>query len=81
MSPGAEDETVIEARLVADGDETLLVVEERGLPVDELAAHGAGWQVHVEDLEAHLSGRDRVDMRSRWTELIPSYREQAADLV
>lgn len=81
MSPGEDDETVIEARLDADGDQTHLVVEERGLPLDELAAHGAGWQVHVEDLEAHLAGRERVDMRSRWTELAPSYREQVDGLV
>lgn len=80
MSPGQADETVIEARLDADGDQTHLVVEERGLPLDELAAHGAGWQVHVEDLDAHLSGRERVDMRSRWAELAPSYREQAEGL-
>jgi hypothetical protein len=43
MSPGREDETVIEAVIVADGDQTRLVVEERGLPLEELAAHGAGW--------------------------------------
>ena len=80
LSPGQEDETVIEALLEADGDQTRVVVEERGLPLDELAAHGAGWQVHVEDLAAHLSGRGRADMRARWTELIPSYREQADTL-
>src|SRR6266536_1416783 len=30
--PGQPDETVIEATLAADGDQTVLVVEERGLP-------------------------------------------------
>ena len=81
MSPGQGDETVIEAELVADGEQTYLVIEERGLPLDELAAHGAGWQAHVEDLAAHLAGRERVDWRTRWTELTPSYRERADDLV
>ncbi len=76
MTPGGEDETVIEAELVADGDQTRLVVEERGLPLEELAAHGAGWQTHVEDLAAHLEGRERTDWRSRWNELAPSYREE-----
>lgn len=75
MAPGREDETVIEAELVADGDQTSLVLEERGLPLEELAAHGAGWQAHVEDLAAHLAGRERTDWRTRWTELTPSYRE------
>ena len=32
MSPGQDDETVIEARLAAAGDQTRLVIEERGLP-------------------------------------------------
>jgi hypothetical protein len=76
MSPGWEDETVIEAELVADGDQTRQVVQERGFPLEELAAHGAGWQAHVEDLAAHLAGRERTDWRTRWTELMPSYREQ-----
>jgi uncharacterized protein YndB with AHSA1/START domain len=76
MSPGGEEETVIEAVLVADGDQTRLVVEERGLPLEELAAHGAGWQAHLEDLAAHSAGRELTDWRTRWTELTPSYREQ-----
>ena len=70
-------DTVIEATLTEDGDQTVLVVEDRGLPVEVLPAHGAGWQVHVEDLGAHLSGGERCDMRARWEELIDSYREAA----
>ena len=76
MTPGREEETVIEAVLVADGDQTRLVVEERGIPLEELAAHGAGWQAHLEDLAAHGAGREPADWRTRWTELTPSYREQ-----
>ena len=80
MSPGRADETVIEALLETIGERTRLVVEERGFPLDELAAHGAGWQVHVEDLGAHLRGRERADLRKRWTELAPAYRAQAEGL-
>jgi uncharacterized protein YndB with AHSA1/START domain len=76
MTPGREEETVIEAVLGADGDQTTLVVEERGLPLEELAAHGAGWQAHLEDLVAHSAGREPTDWRTRWNELTPSYREQ-----
>lgn len=79
MSPGQQDETVIEARLAADGDQTLLVIEERGLPPGELAAHGAGWQAHVEDLAGHLAGREPADWRSRWTELTPPYQDLAGN--
>lgn len=76
MLPGTNHETVIEAWLLADGDQTRLVVEERGLPLDEAAAHGAGWQVHIEDLAAHLAGMDRGDWRRRRTELTPAYQDQ-----
>jgi hypothetical protein len=76
MLPGDDDETVIEAWLAADGDHTRLVLEERGLPLGEAAAHGAGWQVHLEDVAAHLAGTDRADWRTRWTELTPAYQDQ-----
>jgi len=75
MSPGQDDQTVIEAELFPDGDRTRLVVEERGLPLDEAAGHGAGWQAHVEDLGAHLAGRPAADWRTRWTELTPAYHD------
>ncbi len=76
MSPGDEDETVVEAVLDVDGDQTRLVVEERGIPLAELAAHGAGWQAHVEDLGAHVAGQEAADWHTRWTELNPSYQER-----
>jgi uncharacterized protein YndB with AHSA1/START domain len=72
---GESAESVIEATLSAEGDQVLLVVEERGLPVEDLPAHGAGWQVHLEDLGAHLAGGERCDIGARWRELIPGYRE------
>jgi uncharacterized protein YndB with AHSA1/START domain len=77
MDPGTPDETVIEAELREDGAHTLLVIEERGIPVPELDAHGAGWQAHVEDLGAYLGGRKRADWRTRWAELTPAYNAQA----
>jgi uncharacterized protein YndB with AHSA1/START domain len=78
--PGQPDETVIEATLAADGDQTNLVVEERGLPLDLLAAYGAGVQIHVEDLAAHLAGRERGDTEARWDELLPAYQALAANV-
>lgn len=80
MSPGEPDETVIEAVLAPEGDRTRLVVEERGLPVPALAAHGAGWQAHVEDLAALVGDRAPADWSTRWAELDPAYRQLAADL-
>ena len=42
------DET-IEATLTADGSQTILVIEVRGMPLDKIAFYGAGWQIHAEN--------------------------------
>src|SRR5215470_11966193 len=52
--PGQPEEGATEVTLTADGDATIMVWEERSKPVDLLAAYGAGVQIHVEDLGAHL---------------------------
>jgi len=78
--PGQPDETVIEVMLAADGDQTVLVVDERGLPMDLLAAYGAGVQIHVEDLAAHIAGREHGDTEARWGELLPAYQALAVDV-
>ncbi|HEY1517519.1 MAG TPA: SRPBCC family protein [Solirubrobacteraceae bacterium] len=77
---GKPDDQVIEATLTSDREQTILVIEERGLPLEHLAAYGAGWQVHVEDLAAHLAGRERCDIKARWEELIAAYRDPAVNL-
>jgi uncharacterized protein YndB with AHSA1/START domain len=74
------DEHTVEATLTADGDRTILVLEQRGMPVNLLADYGAGIQVHVEDLAAHVAGRDRCDVEARWEELRPAYEALAARL-
>jgi uncharacterized protein YndB with AHSA1/START domain len=80
MQPGRPDEHFIEVTLTADGDQTILVWEERGMPLDLLAAYGAGIQVHVEDLAAHLAGRERCDADARWNELLPAYQDLTASV-
>ena len=77
--PNAPAEHAIEARLIADGDQTILVWEERGMPLEQLAAYGAGIQIHVEDLGTHVAGHERSDdAEARWGELLPAYEELAA---
>ena len=49
-------------------------------PLNLLAEYGAGIQVHVEDLAAHIAGRERGDVEPRWTELLPAYQDLAAKL-
>ena len=69
---------VIEATLTADGDQTGLVLEIQGPPLDKIAFYGAGWQIHAEDLAAYLAGRERGDTGARWDELVPPYQDLAA---
>jgi uncharacterized protein YndB with AHSA1/START domain len=73
-------EEVIEATLTPDGDQTILVIEARGMPLDKVAFYGAGWQLHAEDLAAYLAGRPLADAEKRFGELVPSYQDQAAGL-
>ncbi|HSS92387.1 MAG TPA: SRPBCC domain-containing protein [Candidatus Dormibacteraeota bacterium] len=78
---GAEPfDEAIEATLTTDGDQTILVIEVRGMPVDKIAFYGAGWQIHAENLAAYLTGRARGDTEARWEELVPSYQELAANV-
>jgi uncharacterized protein YndB with AHSA1/START domain len=79
-SPG-EPGCVIEVTLAADGEQTRAVFEDRGLPLGQIAAYGAGDQVLVEDLAAHLVGLGPCDARTRWQDLHPNYQGLAQGLV
>jgi uncharacterized protein YndB with AHSA1/START domain len=68
----------IEATLTADGDQTVLVIEAGGMPLDKVAFYGVGWQVHAENLAAYVAGRQPGDDETRWGELVPPYQELAA---
>jgi uncharacterized protein YndB with AHSA1/START domain len=76
--PGQAEEQSIEVMLTAEGGQTTVVWEERGMPVAYLAGYGAGIQVHVEDLGACLAGRERCDAGARMGELFPAYQALAA---
>ena len=71
---------VLDAMLTADGDQTILVIEVRGMPLDAIAFYGVGWQIHAENLAAYLTGRTRGDTKTRWDDLLPAYQELAASI-
>jgi uncharacterized protein YndB with AHSA1/START domain len=75
-----DEPTVMEAVLTPEGGRTHLVIEERGLPLENVAFHGAGWQAHVEDLAAHLAGSPASEWEVRWQELVPEYKQKAEAL-
>ena len=74
------DDNANEVTLNADGDQTILTWEARGMPVDLLPAYGAGVQIHVEDLAAYLAGRERCDAAARFAELFPAYQGASASV-
>jgi uncharacterized protein YndB with AHSA1/START domain len=78
--PGQPEETVVEAQLAADGYQTVLVVEQRGLPLPLLAAYGAGVQIHLENVAAFIAGRELEDAEARWSALLPHYEAMAAEV-
>ena len=78
--PDEPHEKSTEVTLTSDGDQTVLVVEQRGLPLQLLWAYGVGGQIHVEDLGDHLAGRERRDAGARFDELLPSYQALAAHI-
>ena len=71
----SDQESTLEATLTSVEGGTRLVIEERGVPLDQLAAYGAGWQVHAEDLAAHVAGLERDADDARWVDMGPTYRE------
>jgi uncharacterized protein YndB with AHSA1/START domain len=77
QDPDEPNEQVTEVTLTAEGEQTILVLEQRGVPVNLLHGYGAGTQVHVEDLAAYLAGQERCDAEARWNELEPAYQELA----
>jgi uncharacterized protein YndB with AHSA1/START domain len=69
----------LDATLTADGDQTILVIQVQGMPLDKIAFYGAGWQIHAENLAAYLAGREG-NIEARWDELVPPYQDLAANL-
>jgi uncharacterized protein YndB with AHSA1/START domain len=70
----------LEVTLATDDDQTTLVMEVRGMPLDSVAFYGAGWQIHAENLASYLAGRERGETEARWDQLVPAYQALAADI-
>lgn len=67
-----EDTTTV--TMTTELDRTRLVVLQTGLSLPLVAAYGAGLQVHLEDLVAHLTGRPGRHTTDRRSELHPGYQ-------
>jgi len=73
-------DATIEATLTPEGNQTSLVVEVAGMPLDKIAFYGAGWQIHAENLAVHIAGHERGDTEARWDDLVPAYQALAASI-
>jgi uncharacterized protein YndB with AHSA1/START domain len=73
-------DATVEATLTPEGNQTSLVVEVAGMPLDKIAFYGAGWQIHAENLAVHIAGHERGDTEARWDELVPVYQALAANV-
>jgi uncharacterized protein YndB with AHSA1/START domain len=75
--PQPFDQT-LEATLSAAGAETVLTIEIRGLPLDKIEYYGAGWQIHAENLAAHITHQEPTQTESRWSDLVATYTQLAS---
>ena len=51
-------DAVKEITLTRAGDQTVLALEVRRMPLEKIAFFGAGWQIHAENLAAYIAGRE-----------------------
>jgi uncharacterized protein YndB with AHSA1/START domain len=75
-------ESVIRFELHPDGDGTLLVLDHAAASLDEAIGVGAGWQSHLEAIDALLAGAPTTPdaWTARYEVLRPGYEKQAATL-
>lgn len=74
FEPGTPNENTMSFHLVADGNQTRLVVEHIGLPADDvLRNYAAGWHSHLDDLARLIVGQEPGDWQAHWEELKPQY--------
>jgi uncharacterized protein YndB with AHSA1/START domain len=78
--PGQPEQLSVEAQLNAGGDQTHLTIEVKGIPLKLIAFYGAGWQIHAENLAAHILGHAPDYGETRRDELIPPYQELATGI-
>jgi uncharacterized protein YndB with AHSA1/START domain len=76
--PG-EGESIVRFELAASESGVLLALEHRLLPAESAAGYGAGWHAHLDRLEGLLEDHE-TSWDERYSELLPAYREHAAQL-
>jgi len=74
------DEGSVRFELAERGEKVLLTLLHTGLPIHELANHGAGWDSFLRNLDSLMSGRGTLDFMAVFEDLLPRYVERMAVL-
>ena len=74
------DEGEVRFELTERGEKVLLTLLHSRLPTSELTSHSAGWHAYLENLEARISGRGRIDFMAVARRVRPAYDEWLAGL-
>ena len=74
------DEGEVRFELAARGDKVLLTLLHSRLSTDELIGHSAGWHAYLQNLEALMSERGRIDFMATARRVRPGYEDQLAGL-
>ena len=74
------DEGEVRFELAERGDKVLLTLLHSRLSTDELIGHSAGWHAYLQNLEALMSERGRIDFMDVARRVRPGYEEQLAGL-
>lgn len=72
-----EPTTTVTAMLEAADAGTRLTIEERGLPIDDVAIFVSGWHAQIDQLLADATGARPVEWRPRWEELRAFYGNES----
>jgi hypothetical protein len=70
------DEGEVRFELAEKGDKVLLTLLHSGLPIKELASHGAGWHAYLDSLESRISGGAAIDVMEVYGHLHPRYDDK-----
>ena len=74
------DEGKVRFELTERGDKVQLTLLHSGLPIHELAGHGAGWHAYLENLESQISNRGAIDVMEIYHRLRLPYDERVASM-
>ena len=76
-----EDEGEVRFELAEKGDKVLLTLLHSRQPTETLSGHSAGWHAYLDNLEARISRRGRIDFMAVARRVRPKYEEHIAAML